>query len=154
MKYIVDIDGTIFNTEGNDYENSTPILERIAYINSLFDQGHEIHYWTARGSSSGKDHLALTLKQLKQWDCKYTTANVGKPVYDIWIDDKAHNDKSYFDNVLNNKITAIEIIKFMKKLRNEGYAVIIWTPEELKNMDNMKMERLSIEYGSDLISMN
>ena len=101
MKYIVDIDGTIFNTEGNDYENSTPISERIAHINYLFDQGHEIHYWTARGSTSKVDHLPLTIKQLKQWGCKYTTANVGKPVYDIWIDDKAQNDKSYFDNVLS-----------------------------------------------------
>ena len=111
MKYIVDIDGTIFNTEGNDYENSTPILERIAHINSLFDQGNEIHYWTARGSSSGKDHLPLTIKQLNQWGCKYTTANVGKPVYDIWIDDKAQNDKSYFDNVL--------IMAILEKFHNE-----------------------------------
>ncbi len=43
----------------------------------------------------------IWFKQLKQWGCKYTTANVGKPVYDIWIDDKAQNDKSYFDNVLS-----------------------------------------------------
>lgn len=96
MKYIVDIDGTIFNTEGNDYENSTPILERIAKINRLFDEGNEIHYWTARGSTSGKDYLPLTIKQLNKWGCKYTTANVGKPVYDIWIDDKAFNDEFYF----------------------------------------------------------
>ena len=92
MKYIVDIDGTIFNTEGNDYE-----------INRLFDEGNEIHYWTARGSSSGKDHLPLTLKQLKQWGCKYTTANVGKPVYDVWIDDKAFNDEHYFDSNLRQQ---------------------------------------------------
>lgn len=103
MKYIVDIDGTIFNTEGNDYENSTPILERIEKINRLFDEGNEIHYWTARGSSSGKDHLPLTLKQLKQWGCKYTTANVGKPVYDVWIDDKAFNDEHYFDSNLRQQ---------------------------------------------------
>ena len=111
MKYIVDIDGTILNTEGNDYENSTPIPERIAHVNSLFDQGHEIHYWTARGSSSKIDHLPLTIKQLNQWGCKYTTADVGKPVYDIWIDDKAQNDKSYFDNVL--------IMAILEKFHNE-----------------------------------
>lgn len=99
MKYIVDIDGTIFDTNGNDYENTVPMHERITEINKLFDQGHEIHYWTARGSASGKDYLALTVRQLNQWGCKYTSANVGKPVYDVWIDDKAFNDKAYFNEV-------------------------------------------------------
>ena len=101
MKYIVDIDGTICTVTNGDYSNAEPYLSRIAHFNMLYDAGNEIHYWTARGSTSKVDHLPLTIKQLKQWGCKYTTANVGKPVYDIWIDDKAQNDKSYFDNVLS-----------------------------------------------------
>lgn len=48
----------------------------------------------------------------------------------------------------------MEIIEFMKKLRGEGYAVILWTPEELKGMDSVAMEDLSISYGHDLIDMN
>ena len=47
----------------------------------------------------------------------------------------------------------MEIIEFMKKLRGEGYAVILWTPEELKGMDSVAMEDLSISYGHDLIDM-
>ncbi len=96
MKYTVDIDNTICQTQGNDYPNSKPLLDRIQKINTLYDAGHEIHYWTARGSNSGVDWLQLTLEQLKAWGCKYTTAKTGKPAYDVWIDDKAINAEQYF----------------------------------------------------------
>jgi hypothetical protein len=96
MKYIVDIDNTICETQGGDYTNSKPLLDRIAKINELYDSGHEIHYWTARGSNSGVDWLHLTLQQLKTWGCKYTTAKTGKPAYDVWIDDKAITAEQYF----------------------------------------------------------
>mgnify|MGYP003339078617 CR=1 FL=1 len=96
MKYIVDIDDTICITTDKDYNNSVPIRSRIDNLNILFDKGHEIHYWTARGSSSGKDWTKLTLQQLEDWGCKYTTASCGKPSYDVWVDDKAYNVNSYF----------------------------------------------------------
>lgn len=96
MKYIVDIDGTICtNTEG-DYEYADPYRWRIAWLNKLFDQGHEIHYWTARGSSSGIDWTELTKRQLSDWGCKYTTLRLGKPSYDVWIDDKAFPPDDFF----------------------------------------------------------
>lgn len=98
MKYIVDIDGTICKTSGDAYGNSVPLLDRIELINKLYDQGHEIHYWTARGSRSGKDWKDFTIKQLVGWGCKYNSINVGKPVYDMWIDDKAINSESFFND--------------------------------------------------------
>lgn len=98
MKYIVDIDGTICITSGDDYNNSVPLMDRIARINQLYNQGHEIHYWTARGSRSGKDWKDFTTKQLVSWGCKYNSINVGKPVYDLWIDDKAINSESFFND--------------------------------------------------------
>lgn len=96
MKYIVDIDGTICNTYKGDYVNSKPLIGRIAKINSLYDSGHTIVYWTARGSNSGLDWRELTERQLNQWGCKYHMLQMNKPVYDIWIDDKAFNSESYF----------------------------------------------------------
>lgn len=96
MKYMVDIDNTICVTQGNDYQNSKPMLDRIAKINELYDAGHEVHYWTARGGTTGFDLSLLMLKQLQDWGAKYTTANIGKPVYDVWIDDKAFNSEEYF----------------------------------------------------------
>jgi len=102
MKYMVDIDGTIVsNTDNSNYHEAVPMMDRIAHFNLLYDQGHEIHYWTARGSQSGKDWFKLTVQQLAQWGVKYTTANTGKPAYDIWIDDKAINVETYFEDPTN-----------------------------------------------------
>ena len=52
---MIDIDGTIctehFDNDGKkNYSKATPIKNRIKYLNELYDQGNEIHYWTARGS--------------------------------------------------------------------------------------------------------
>ena len=89
--YIVDIDGTICDTKQSDYYNSIPKLDNIKSFNELYDQGNELHYWTARGSNSGINWDEYTVKQLNDWGVKYTSINLGKPHYDIWIDDKALN---------------------------------------------------------------
>ena len=96
MRYIVDIDGTICNTPNGTYLNSKPIVENIKKINQLYEEGHEIIYWTARGGNSGIDWSDLTRHQLENWGCKFHELRMGKPVYDIWIDDKAINAEEYF----------------------------------------------------------
>lgn len=87
--YFVDIDGTICENYKKDYYISTPKMNIIRYVNQLYDEGNEIHYWTTRGSVSGKNWDTLTLQQLKSWNCKYDSVNIGKPHYDGWIDDKS-----------------------------------------------------------------
>jgi len=89
MKIFVDIDNTICKTEGSDYINSTPIENAIHKINRLFENGHTITYWTARGGNSGIDWLELTVKQLAEWGCLYHTLSFDKPSYDCVLDDKA-----------------------------------------------------------------
>lgn len=96
MKYIVDIDNTICKSTDSDYTKSIPYLDRIEKINKLYDEGHEVHYWTARGGNSGKDWSSLTQTQMAAWGCKYHTLSMGKPSYDVWIDDKAINSENYF----------------------------------------------------------
>ena len=96
MIYIVDIDGTICTNTDGFYHEAVPFKNRIARFNRLYDQGHEIHYWTARGSSSGKNWTELTHQQLSDWGCKYTSLKLGKPSYDVWIDDKAFNADDLF----------------------------------------------------------
>jgi len=99
--YIVDIDDTICRTPKTDgipqYDKSEPIQYRIDMINELYDAGNTIIYWTARGSSSGIDHTELTQQQLASWGVKCHDIRLGKPSYDIWIDDKAFNDEAFFD---------------------------------------------------------
>jgi hypothetical protein len=96
MIYMVDIDGTICRSIRADYNTAVPLQDRIEKINKLFDEGHEIHYWTARGGRTGKDWSELTKQQLDVWGCKYTSVRMGKPSYDVWIDDLAVNAKDFF----------------------------------------------------------
>lgn len=97
MIYIVDIDNTICHSPTNDYTKSTPYEWRIDKVNALYDSGHTIIYWTARGGRTGIDWTELTKKQLEEWGCKYTTLHMGKPSYDVWIDDKAIHSNDFFN---------------------------------------------------------
>ena len=55
---------------------------------------------------------------------------MGKPHYDVWIDDKAFNVNSYFES--NYKEVAIELRKIHEKL--DSHIEKIWTVYEgLKN---------------------
>lgn len=97
MIYYIDIDNTICITNNSDYQNSVPIVNRIDTINKLFDEGHTIIYWTARGSVSGKNWLDFTENQLKIWKCKYHDIKIGKPNYDLFIEDKSIHPKEFFN---------------------------------------------------------
>lgn len=90
MKIFVDIDETIcYYTDKREYSLACPIIENIKKINKLYDDGHEITYWTARGSTTGIDWKFLTECQLEAWNCKYHYLSVGeKPPYDLLICDK------------------------------------------------------------------
>ena len=90
MKIFVDIDETICRyVDERYYPHAVPIQENINKINKLYDEGHEITYWTARGSYSGIDYLELTANQLDEWGCQYHELSVGeKPNYDLLICDK------------------------------------------------------------------
>lgn len=46
----------------------------------------------------------------------------------------------------------LDPIAYARKLINAGYAVIIWTPDELKGLDPDHMQCESISFGWDLIN--
>lgn len=99
MKIIVDIDGTICTHTDGRYELAQPFKERIEQMNRLYDGGHEVHYWTARGMKTGRDWQELTTKQIKEWGVKHHSLSFSKPSYDLWVDDKAMNDKDFFNDI-------------------------------------------------------
>jgi len=71
------------------YDLADPILENIEKINILYEEGHDITYWTARGSVTGIDWFDVTKMQLDTWGCKYHKLITGqKPAYDLLICDK------------------------------------------------------------------
>lgn len=94
--YIVDIDNTTFTACGGDYFKAEPIQARIEVINELYRNGNKVIYWTARGAQSGIDWTEFTYKQLESAGCLYSGIRMGKPHYDVWIDDKAVNSEDYF----------------------------------------------------------
>ena len=94
MKIFVDIDDTIadyeIDADKSDYNNARPIWINIDKINDLYDDGHNITYYTARGSGTGIDQYGITKKQLLTWGCKHHKLITGhKPPYDLLICDKS-----------------------------------------------------------------
>ena len=97
MIIYVDIDNTICNSHNNlDYTTALPIKDAIRKVNRYYDRGDTIIYWTARGTASGKDWRELTEKQFKNWGVKYHELLLGKPRYDIFIDDRAINNEEWY----------------------------------------------------------
>lgn len=91
MVYCFDIDGTLCtNTEG-EYSSAEPFLDMIAHVNSLFEAGHRILLYTARGATTGIDWRNVTIQQLQDWNVSYHQLYMGKPTADVYIDDKAVN---------------------------------------------------------------
>ena len=97
MIIYVDIDETICTSpEDRDYSKAIPIKKNIKKINKMYDNGDKIVYWTARGTGSGIDWEDVTRKQFARWGVKYHDLQFGKPIYDLFIDDKNINSETFF----------------------------------------------------------
>jgi hypothetical protein len=96
-KIYVDIDETIcLNQLNRNYAKAKPIKNNIQKINYLSND-NEIIYWTARGTGTGINWEKVTLKQFEEWGVKFDLLKFGKPVYDIFIDDKNTEAKYFFN---------------------------------------------------------
>jgi hypothetical protein len=93
MIIFVDIDKTICDMpEGcstNNYAFALPNYNAIDKINKLYKRGDIIIYWTARGTTTGDFWFDCTIRQLNKWGAKFNELRMGKPFFDMLIDDKA-----------------------------------------------------------------
>jgi|TARA_B110000971_G_C20031876_1_gene511838 quercetin dioxygenase-like cupin family protein len=122
MNIFVDLDNTLCETQDSNYTESKPIKERINKVNKLKDDGNKITIWTARGQTSGIDYKELTQKQLTDWGIRYDKLLMGKPSYDLYIDDKSINvDKHWKIPTKNLKSKKIE-----SKIVKKGWGKEIW----------------------------
>lgn len=115
MKIFIDIDNTIFKTNDMNYAISLPILNNIKKVNSLYDKGYDIIMWTARGTLSNKCFFNITYKQLKKFNVKFHELRMGKPAFDLLIDDKVLNsiwdwNNNSVNSIINKKLTENMII--------------------------------------------
>jgi hydroxymethylpyrimidine pyrophosphatase-like HAD family hydrolase len=80
-----------------DYCESDP--DTVKFINELYEEGHKIIIYTARGMTQFKGNVALiyselyskTIEQLNGWGLKYDQLVMGKIHYDVLVDDKVMN---------------------------------------------------------------
>lgn len=83
--YCIDIDGILCHiTAPHNYSKATPIWKNIAKVNKLYDEGNIIYFYTGR-------HMLrepVTKAWLAKYGVKYHHIFFGKPVADIYIDDK------------------------------------------------------------------
>lgn len=94
---VVDIDDTICYTKNRDYANSVPnekVIDRINYLHDVL--GYVIVLYTSRGvvSCNGilgdieRKNKATLEKWLRDHDVHYDCLRFGKPIADMYIDDK------------------------------------------------------------------
>jgi len=96
-KICFDLDGVICSQTTGDYENAIPNKKAIEVINELYDKGNKIIIFTSRFMGRNQNNIEktysqgyeFTLKQLKEWKVKFHELIMGKPRYDILLDDKA-----------------------------------------------------------------
>ncbi len=95
--FCFDIDNVICKTNKSNYKKSKPIPEVINLINKLYLNKHKIKIFTARYMGRNKDNEKLVRRKyymetknfLKKWGVKYNHLILGKPSYDVFVDDKA-----------------------------------------------------------------
>ncbi len=93
--FAFDIDGTICTNTYGKYDLAQPYPQRIEHINKLYNEGHTIKMFTARGSTTQKNWFDFTSNQISSWGLKFHELIIGKPEADIFIDDKAVNHNSW-----------------------------------------------------------
>lgn len=88
MIIYVDIDGTLCTHE-KEYRNAIPNYKVINKVNELYNNGHHIVIWTARGATTGIDWTEVTSNQLEIWGVRFHELYLNKPNYDLFICDKS-----------------------------------------------------------------
>ncbi|MFN4146540.1 MAG: cytidylyltransferase domain-containing protein [Runella sp.] len=87
--FSVDIDGVVAQlSPANNYNLSQPNWPVIEAVNRLYDQGHKIVLFTARGSATGIDWTELTHRQIQNWGVKHHELRLGKVAADFYVDDR------------------------------------------------------------------
>lgn len=150
MKYYFDLDETICITPANrDYSKSIPYIKVIEKINFLYDTGNEITIYTARGSTSKIDYNELNKKQLKEWGVKYHyLIDKGKPSYDLLVDDKAINSKSWREN---NNIKIIGFVASCFDLLHAGHCLYL---KEARHICDYLIAALHVDPSIERLNKN
>jgi len=105
MRIVIDLDGTICENkvDGETYADVVPKVGAADHLQALRNLGHTIIIYTARhmetcGGDVGKVMAKvgnMTLQWLEEFDIPYDEIYFGKPVGDVYIDDRAVRFESW-----------------------------------------------------------
>ena len=104
-----DLDNTICTTKKNFYKSAKPKKKVVKIINDLYSKGFVIKIFTSRFMGRNNENIRLAKKegfnltknQLKKWKINYHSLIMGKPSYDIFIDNKTLGFKNNWYNSFN-----------------------------------------------------
>jgi capsule biosynthesis phosphatase len=117
LRICFDLDNTLvtYPTTPGDYSTVKPIEKNIKLLNDLKNDGHEIIIHTARRMLTHKNNIGKVIKDigvvtfdnLEKFNIHYDELIFGKPIADIYIDDRAlnpyYNDPSMFGLFYKNQ---------------------------------------------------
>ena len=120
ISFVFDIDDTICNNKNRNYINAEPIMDVIRKINYLYTNGATIKLYTSRGMVSCNGDLEKIIAKnktiletwLKRNKVKYHELIFGKPLGDLYVDDKAMNVRNFINE------------EFKQLNGHSGYSVI------------------------------
>lgn len=106
MRAVFDLDDTISVHKNRDFANAVPIAGTVQKIRELKENGWEITIYSARGQNSCKGNLELIEQrnraQVEKWlaehDVPYDRLVFGKPLGDVYIDDKGVSLKKFLSD--------------------------------------------------------
>lgn len=177
--YCFDLDNTLCLTKDKKYSEATPIKKRIDKVNELHDLGNYIKIYTSRGMTEFNGCLPkiidkywpITKTQLLNWGVKHNELILGKPSYDVFIDDKGIHSEQYFkplDKTYGVIIGSFDVIhpgyiKAFKEAKEKCTHLTVFLHEDpsIDRLEKIKpilsvKERteilLSIKYIDDIIS--
>lgn len=92
-----DLDGVICEQTSGDYHNAKCKKEIVVAINDLYDDGYRVIIYTSRYMGRSNEDIIktykagynFTLNQLNDWGLKFHELFLGKPRYDVLVDDKS-----------------------------------------------------------------
>jgi len=139
LRICFDLDNTLltYPAIAGDYSTVKPIYKNLALLKKLKSDGHEIIIYTARRMKTHhgnigkviKDIAGITIDTLERFNIEYDELIFGKPIADIYIDDRAINpyinDLSYFglfyDTEVADAADAVVHQYIPNKIRNNKY---------------------------------
>lgn len=138
LRICFDLDNTLvtYPTIPGDYSSVKPIHKNIQLLNILKTKGHEIIIYTARRMKTHngnvgkvmKDIALVTINTLSELNISYDELIFGKPIADIYIDDRAMNP--YINNISHFGLFYDNEKFIHNKISNNKY-------NHIKKQDNM-----------------